>query len=381
MRSILSKFFMVPAVLLLLTISGCGNDSGTASNDPSSATVAGGAATATDEKTLYSQVVVFGANNIYTVPKRGTLSVTQSFNGFFNGALGNLRIVNSTGADLATPPPPVCTGKPGKVKDCLEKYTHKVLKPYLKKLAQNPTSIQVLINGQEVVAPGQIPRTQGVANIAVAINAVNTLQVNLTGLKGSYIQLAISSENTPPLQNPTADFSFNPTSGIVPLYVSFDASASSSPNGSISSFAWDFGDGFTESGTMNPIHLYFIAGTYSATLTVTDSAGKTDTKSSLVVVNELPDPIASFNYAVDISTGAYVLSVDASASSSGNGLGLEPYAWFWGDGSNDTGLLVQTITHTYLAPGTYNVILVIADNLGYTASQLQTVTIPPIVLP
>lgn len=369
MKAILSKFIMVPAVLLLLTLSGCGNDSGTASNDPSM-TVAADVATVTGEKTLYAQVVVFGANNIYTVPKSGTLTVNQSFNGFFNGALGNLNIKNSTGEDLIAPPPPVCTGKPGKVKDCLEKYTHKVLKPYLRKLAQNPTSIQVLINGQEVVAPGQIPQTRGVTNIAVAINAVNTLQVNLTGLKGSYIQLAISSENTPPLQNPTADFTFSPISGAVPLDVLFDASASSSPNGSIVSYNWDFGDGLSGFG-MNTSHYYEVAGTFPVVLTVTDSAGHTATKTASVVVNEPVAPIASFTYTLDVNNG---ISVDGSSSSSANGTVVN-YIWQWGDGSPDS-IGGALSSHVYLFPGSYSVVLIIVDSSGYAGSTVQTITVP-----
>ncbi len=51
-----------------------------------------------------------------------------------------------------------------------------------------------------------------------------------------------------PNQPPTASFTANPTSGIAPLEVAFDASNSSDSDGSIISYAWDFKDGSTGSG-------------------------------------------------------------------------------------------------------------------------------------
>src|SRR6476660_6704357 len=56
---------------------------------------------------------------------------------------------------------------------------------------------------------------------------------------------------------PVADFSATPTTGPMPLAVQFsDASTSS-----ISTWAWDFGDGATSSA-QNPQHTYNTAGSY-----------------------------------------------------------------------------------------------------------------------
>ncbi len=64
---------------------------------------------------------------------------------------------------------------------------------------------------------------------------------------------------------------------------SVDASASSDPDGTIESYAWDFGDGGTATGPTTT-HTYEAGGTYRITLTVTDDQGLTDTASQDVTV-------------------------------------------------------------------------------------------------
>lgn len=73
-------------------------------------------------------------------------------------------------------------------------------------------------------------------------------------------------------QPPAAVFTLTPTSGSAPLTVKFDASGSSDPDGSIASYAWDFGDGQSGSGKA-PSHTYLKTGTMTVTLTVTDNNG------------------------------------------------------------------------------------------------------------
>ena len=82
---------------------------------------------------------------------------------------------------------------------------------------------------------------------------------------------------------PEASFTASPSSGGTPLTVAFNAAASSVPNGSIVSYTWAYGDGSTGSG-VSVIHSYAFEGTYTATLTVTDDQGFSDTMSMLIVV-------------------------------------------------------------------------------------------------
>ncbi|TQV81518.1 S8 family serine peptidase [Aliikangiella coralliicola] len=82
-------------------------------------------------------------------------------------------------------------------------------------------------------------------------------------------------------QSPTASF----TDSCTALACSFDGSASSDPDGTIASYAWDFGDGATgTSASAN--HTYASAGTYTVQLTVTDNDGASNTTSKSVTVSD-----------------------------------------------------------------------------------------------
>jgi len=93
-------------------------------------------------------------------------------------------------------------------------------------------------------------------------------------------------------QSPTASFTANPTSGVAPLEVSFDASSSSDSDGSIVSYAWDFKDGTTGNGeAVN--HTFSSIGNYNVKLTVTDDKGATDSATKTITTN-IPSEIENF---------------------------------------------------------------------------------------
>ncbi len=85
---------------------------------------------------------------------------------------------------------------------------------------------------------------------------------------------------------PSASFTYA-CSGLT---CDFDGSGSSDPDGTISSYAWDFGDGNTGSG-VTVSHTYAAGGTYTVTLTVTDDDGATDSQSQDVSVSESADTL------------------------------------------------------------------------------------------
>ncbi len=81
---------------------------------------------------------------------------------------------------------------------------------------------------------------------------------------------------------PTAAF----TSSCTLLACSFDGTSSTAPSGGVASYAWNYGDGQTDSGA-TVSHTYAAAGSYTVTLTVTDALGQTSTTTHPVVVTAL----------------------------------------------------------------------------------------------
>jgi len=79
--------------------------------------------------------------------------------------------------------------------------------------------------------------------------------------------------------SPTADFS----NDCSDLTCNYNGSTSSDSDGSIASYAWNFGDSGTASEA-TPSHTYASAGTYTVTLTVTDSSGATNSTTQSVTV-------------------------------------------------------------------------------------------------
>lgn len=89
-----------------------------------------------------------------------------------------------------------------------------------------------------------------------------------------------------PAQPPTASF----TSSVSGLTASLDASGSTDPDGTVDSYAWDFGDGSTGTGATTS-HAYTDPGTYTVTLTVTDNSGRTGTGARQVTVDRPAAPV------------------------------------------------------------------------------------------
>ncbi len=95
--------------------------------------------------------------------------------------------------------------------------------------------------------------------------------------------MATNTVTVGPSTDPFVSFLFSPTDPAVGDPVTFDASASTSSVG-IKSYAWDFGDGGTDSTTSRPVHHYGGARTYVVTLTVTDNSNRTATTTKNVAV-------------------------------------------------------------------------------------------------
>ena len=180
-----------------------------------------------------------------------------------------------------------------------------------------------------------------------------------TGLSIKYISdVFIYSDDSPP-SPPIAAFSATPRSGTAPLTVTFtDASSGTAPL----TYAWDFqNDGSVDSILKNPSYQYTAAGTYTAKLTVTNTAGSDpEVKAGYITVSAAPvAPVAAFS--ATPRSGTAPLTVTFTDASSGTA--PLTYAWdFQNDGSVDS--ILKNPSYQYTAAGTYTAKLTVTNTVG-----------------
>ena len=121
------------------------------------------------------------------------------------------------------------------------------------------------------------------------------------------------------------------------------------------------------SNLQNPTHLYATDGSYTATLTVTDSQSAQAVDTAPVTITT-PALVAE---AGGPYTGTICNAVSFSGSATG---GCTPYTYSWafGDGGSGSG---QNPTHQYTSDGSYTATLTVTDNKGITDTDTASVTI------
>jgi PKD repeat protein len=172
----------------------------------------------------------------------------------------------------------------------------------------------------------------------------------------------------------TASFTFSPTAPTVNQTVNFNGSGSTTPSGTtITSYAWDFGDGSTGTGSTTT-HPYASAGTFIARLTVTNSAGQTAFTTQNVVVGSGPALTASFTFSPTNPSNGTTVNFNGTGSTTPSGTTITSYAWDFGDGATGSG---ATTSHAYAvtASRTFVVRLTITNSAGQTATTTQSVPV------
>src|SRR5712692_593641 len=106
--------------------------------------------------------------------------------------------------------------------------------------------------------------------------------VNATDNAGLTTQSSISTKTITD-RPPVAVLYKTTTSALTGDVVGFGASASTDPDGGITGYAWNFGDGITGSGA-GISHSYATPGTYTVILTVTDNSGSANTATTTMTI-------------------------------------------------------------------------------------------------
>ncbi|MCA1747802.1 MAG: PKD domain-containing protein, partial [Bacteroidales bacterium] len=164
--------------------------------------------------------------------------------------------------------------------------------------------------------------------------------------------------------------------GEVPLTINFDAGSSS---GTIDSYTWTFGDGGTASGATTS-HIYQTAGTYTATLTVSNTSGSSQETNVVITATEpspppvsLIQPTAVITSSSAVGDAPFTISFDGSGSTTSQPP-FTSYSWDFDDGTTAEGV---SVAHTYTSAGTYNPSLTVYDSAGLSDQVTTPVTINP----
>lgn len=240
----------------------------------------------------------------------------------------------------------------------------------------NTCTMTVNFNNTSTISSGSITTNNwdfGDGNTSTLTNPVHTY-VNpgvylvrlITGSnKGCYDTIVnLVPVNLPPVAN------FNQTNICQGSPVTF-TDLSTSTQGNINLWNWDFGDGSVNSQLQNPSHIYSTPGTYSVTLLIGSTNGCADTAVHFVTVNAVPN--INFN-TVNSCLGAPSLFNNTSTISNGTIAN-----WWWdvnGDGVVDAN--TPTLSYNYPTANTYTVILTGSSNANCTNSYSTTVTIHPL---
>ena len=145
-----------------------------------------------------------------------------------------------------------------------------------------------------------------------------------------------------------------PPCGVVPLNVCFLGSADlgTPPY----AYDWNFGDGTADTHDVDACHAFLNVGTYTVTLTVTDSIGATGSATLIVVVS----PPMKVTITVDTTDGLDPTLVNFCANVTG---GEPPYSYKWSsDDSFPVVCQVRCGQHAFSGVGTYSLGVEVSDS-------------------
>lgn len=183
--------------------------------------------------------------------------------------------------------------------------------------------------------------------------------VGVTVPKVTFSALAEEGENLPP----TADFSWS----CDRLTCEF-TDGSTDGDGSLTTWAWRFGDGSTSS-EREPTHGYDEAGTYTVRLTVTDDGGATDELTDEVNVTAPSTPPSNQVPRAEFDISCQDLTCTFTDRSEDEDGSIESRRWDFGDGGTSD---QRNPSHRYASAGRYDVVLTVRDDDQAEDSRTRT---------
>ncbi len=188
-----------------------------------------------------------------------------------------------------------------------------------------------------------------------------TLTVTDNGEKTNSVTETIDVGNT----SPTANVSVTPERPDVGQAVTFTGSDSRDAEGNVDEYAWSIAG--SEKYGEEVTHAFDSRGEHAVELTVTDTAGATDSSTvRLFVGNRAPSPSVSHS-PTEVTAGTTV-TFDASESTDADG-SIAEYRWTLPDGTTATG---ERIEYAFGEAGSRTVELALTDDEGRTTTETLT---------
>src|SRR2546425_460706 len=187
-------------------------------------------------------------------------------------------------------------------------------------------------------------------------------------LNGTVYHEVVVGPPPPGPRPPVADFAASPSPVNPGSPVTFNATASFDPDGTIVSYAWEFGDSTFGGGVM-PTHAYANPGVYTAILTVVDNQSLSSNATHQVPVNA--PPRAAFQFSPGTIYIGVGVTFDGSASTDPDGT-IASFSWDFGDGSLGSGVQAS---HGYARKGTFGIALTVVDNLGLSNRTTRAIAV------
>ncbi len=197
---------------------------------------------------------------------------------------------------------------------------------------------------------------------------------NLTAVDSAGLESSSTLVIKVAAQDLTARLTADKLEGTQPLAVTFDASSSSYPDGQITSYEWDFGDGSPKMiGASQVSYKYSAIGTFNASVVAKASDGKTD--KAEIVINVRPVSLQScFTPSAEEGPAPLTIELDPRCSQGA----VAKYLWDFGDGETSR---TRKPTHTFAKPGSYQVSLEVTDNQNVISTFSKNILVTGEVQP
>jgi len=216
------------------------------------------------------------------------------------------------------------------------------------------------------------PQTLATATCTYPLAGTYSASVRVVDTVGLASTAPVAIVASAPALPPAAALTATPTSGARPLPVALDASSSTDPQGSALSFVFDCGNGAPKVGPQpspSASCTYAVAGTFTASVTVTNALGLTSqaTRTVTVAVNQPPTAKLSLTSAPG-SIAPTTARFDASASTDPEGRPLS-FTFTCGNGTKVGPQPYPAATCSYPGGGTFKARVTVTDDAGNQASS------------